>query len=106
MCIKVSNKYYIMKTNYVSDTIKILNFIYVLWSAYTCVSTQCFVHVQQGKKRVLGVIPYLTSYIPLRQDLFLNLGFIFSLVGRKTASFSNLHLYATPGERIRNVWST
>lgn len=70
---------------------------------YTRVSTHCSVHVQQGKKRVLGVILYHTPYTPLRQDPSLKVVLIFSLEGWKTTSSSNLHLHATPGARITGM---
>lgn len=70
---------------------------------YTRVSTHCSVHVKQGKKRGLCVILYHTPSIPLRQDLSLKVVLIFSLEAWKTASYSNLHLHATPGERITGM---
>lgn len=76
---------------------------FVCMCEYTRVSTHCSVHVKQGKKRVLCVILYHTPYIPLRQDLSLKVALIFSLVAWKTASYSNLSLHATPGDRITGM---
>jgi hypothetical protein len=51
----------------------------------------------------VGVILYYTPHIPLRQDLFLNLGLMLSLLGWKTASPSNLHIFDTPGDKVTGM---